>query len=565
MPATVTEQPRKSVVVGPYRLIAQIARGGMGIVYLAVTHGPGGFSKVLVVKELKASLAEEEEYVAMFLREARLAARLNHPNVVQTLDVRSEGDRHVIAMEFVDGQSLDRILRRLRKSHGKLPLEMHLHVIVQLLEGLHYIHELTDLDGKRMNLVHRDVSPQNVLVSYDGQVKILDFGIAKADGGDAKTSVGILKGKARYMAPEQAKFSPLDGRSDLFAVGVLLWEAIVGKPLWGAGTTENDILVALARGDVPRAQGVDPLAERLLNKALAPDPRDRFASAEEMQSAVQEYLASLAAPAVTARKLGKQVADLYAEERAQVNAMVEQILRDIADGRAGEEPVHLPFGRQHGTDPELSMDSFSVREESGSHRSRRPVTSSTGPGPEGRRTSSFLFVGIGLLSAAALVVGVLALRKGSPAPEPPAVVAKASTPVAAAPVASVRVVVKARPAEATIVVDDGPPQTGTWVGTVTPDKAEHTIRVEHPKHKPQTMPFAADADHTFDVALEPLPTPPVAAVAAPVFRSAPPRPPPAVVVTTSAPPASASTPPPAPPTATGKKRQPIEKNDPYAQ
>ena len=568
---------QKSVMIGPYRVIAQLARGGMGVIYLAVTHGPGGFSKILVVKELKASLAEEEEFVLMFLREARLAARLNHPNVVQTLDVRSEGDRHLIAMEFIDGQSLDRIMRRTQKLEVEVPVEVLLHVIVQLLEALHYIHAVPDLDGNHMNLIHRDVSPQNVLVAYDGQVKILDFGIAKADDGGDKTSVGVLKGKARWMAPEQARFAQLDGRSDLFAVGALLWEAIVGKPLWPATFKENDILVALARGDMPNPRelkpDLDPRAESLLARALAPEPKNRFKDAEEMQVAVQGYLDSLNQPGVTSRRVGKVVADLFAEERTQVNGIIEQILRDVAAGIA-VEPVKLPFGAQRQySDADISLrtdsSSLSIRsDESGAGRSRRPVTTSTSPTDEPPpRRAALRYVGGGLVVAAIAAAGIVVSQRGTP-PAAPVNAAQAPVETAAAP-RSVHVVVNVRPNEASVSLDDGPKQEGAYASLLPADTATHVLKIEAPHYKPQTMRFSGDADHTFDVSLEPAPT---ATAAAPVVTATPRgnvriAPPVMGTLATGVPVvgASPSSPPTVPPpaTATGRKKQPIEKNDPY--
>ena len=191
----------------------------MGIVHLAASHGPGGFNKLLVVKELKPELSRDDTYVSMFLDEARLAARLAHPNIVQTIEVGSEGSRHYMVMEFLDGRSLHRTIRRFR-DHGGLPLGAHLRVIAESLLGLHHAHELVDFDGQPLDIVHRDVSPLNVFVTFDGQTKVIDFGIAKSVDSSLETKTGILKGRVAYMAPEQAWGQEVDRRADVYSAGV---------------------------------------------------------------------------------------------------------------------------------------------------------------------------------------------------------------------------------------------------------------------------------------------------------------------------------------------------------
>src|SRR5262245_6719974 len=203
-------------VLGKYRLIAEIAHGGMGVVYLAMVQGPGGFNKLVVVKELKPELVEEPAFLTMFLDEARLAARLNHANIVQTNEIGSDGNRYFMAMDYLDGYSLDRVRRRARKIGVQLPVPMQLRIICAMLAGLEYAHHLTDFDGTPLSIVHRDVSPQNVFVTFDGQVRLLDFGIAKAAGAMHETVAGVLKGKVSYMAPEQARGQKVDARADVF-------------------------------------------------------------------------------------------------------------------------------------------------------------------------------------------------------------------------------------------------------------------------------------------------------------------------------------------------------------
>ncbi|MGQ0506189.1 MAG: serine/threonine protein kinase, partial [Myxococcaceae bacterium] len=180
--------------LGKYKLIAEIARGGMGVVYLAVVQGHGGFNKLVVVKELHPELVEDPIYLEMFLDEARLAARLNHPNIVQTNEVNNEGNRFFMAMDFLDGRNLDRIRRRSIRSKD-FTLPMQLRVLSDVLLGLDYAHRCADFEGRPLGIVHRDVSPQNVFMTFEGQVKLLDFGIAKAADSSRETQAGMFKGK----------------------------------------------------------------------------------------------------------------------------------------------------------------------------------------------------------------------------------------------------------------------------------------------------------------------------------------------------------------------------------
>jgi len=254
--------------LGKYQLIAEIARGGMGVVYLALVQGPGGFHKLAVVKELKPELVEEPTFLTMFLDEARLAARLSHPNIVQTNEVGNDGDRYFLAMEYLDGRCLDHIRRRAKAVGQTLPPAIDLRVLAEMLAGLDYAHRLADFDGTPLNIVHRDVSPQNVFVTFSGHVKLLDFGIAKAADSSHDTRAGILKGKVAYMSPEQARGLKVDARADVFAAGVMLWEAVTGARLWGRQTDEEK-LWSLVAGNLPRASSVNPSVPRELDEMCA--------------------------------------------------------------------------------------------------------------------------------------------------------------------------------------------------------------------------------------------------------------------------------------------------------
>jgi serine/threonine protein kinase/ABC-type branched-subunit amino acid transport system substrate-binding protein len=331
-------------VTSKHRLLLELGRGGMGTVYLAVTRGPAGFSKLKVIKRLRPDLAKDEESLKMFLDEARLTARLNHPNIVQTNEVGFDDGNYFIEMEYLEGQSYDSLVRRAAKAMGKVPTEQALYILTQTLAGLHYAHELKSLSGTPLSIVHRDVSPHNIMVTYDGAVKVLDFGIAKAADSRSETTTGVVKGKVTYMAPEQAAHKPLDRRVDVFAVGVMLWEVLTGKRMW-AGTPDFGIFLALRKGPPPSPRSVSPNVPEALDaicvKALAYNREDRFATAKEMQLVLEEQLRGAAVgPGV----LGQTVCELFAERRAAVTEEIGARMREIeaSDDNGGVTSLDVP-------------------------------------------------------------------------------------------------------------------------------------------------------------------------------------------------------------------------------
>ena len=314
--------------LGKYRIIAELGHGGMAEVFLSMIAGPlgSGFSKLAVVKRLRPNLVEDPDFIAMLVDEARISARLNHPNVVQTLEVDVDNGEYFIAMEFLDGQPLHRIQRRALR--GGKPLSAgHQYVIVaDALAGLQHAHELQDYDGTPMGIVHRDVTPQNIFVTYDGQVKVVDFGIAKAEGRAAETKQGIVKGKVRYMSPEQAIGHPVDCRADVFAAGVLLWEAATGQRFW-EGVDELVVVQALVAGEYdasPRSvdANVPAAIDAICRKAMAYEAGDRYASAADFRADLESFLAD---GVVTSRRsLGPLVSELFAKERRRLREVIEE-------------------------------------------------------------------------------------------------------------------------------------------------------------------------------------------------------------------------------------------------
>ncbi len=325
--------------IGKYHLIAELARGGMGNVYLAASQGPGGFSKLLVVKELKPELCDDETYGTMFLEEARLAARLIHPNIVQTNEVGSDGNRHYMVMEFLDGRSLHRIGKRLA---GRLSVGSHLRVITEALLGLHHAHELREFDGEPLGIVHRDVSPLNIFVTFNGQTKVLDFGIAKAVDSSLETKMGVLKGRVAYMAPEQAKGAKVDRRADIYSAGVMLWEAAAGRRLW-PGMNEVEILTRILRDGPPALRAVQADApeelERICARAMAFEREDRYATALDLLTDLEGHLARRD-DTLTMREIGATVAQAFADERRKMNTVIEETLTRVRGGpRSGVMPT----------------------------------------------------------------------------------------------------------------------------------------------------------------------------------------------------------------------------------
>ena len=311
-----------------YRLLGALGHGGMADVYLAIADGPEGFRKLCVIKLLKASMAEDDEFRAMFLDEARLAARLNHPNVVQTFEVGELGGRLMLAMEYVEGQPATRLRRRLPTPH--LPLTVWIRILCDVLEALEYAHTLRDFDGSVLGIVHRDVSPHNILVGYDGRVKLVDFGIAKSSAAEQMTQAGVLKGKVGYMAPEQATLGEVDGRADVFSVGVILWETIANRRLV-EGLSSNDVIVRRASGEDPKIADVvpevDPELATICNRAMARDPADRFTSAADFQNALETWLAKHGEP--NRKEWAKRFRDAFTSERDQLRALVEQRMSSL--------------------------------------------------------------------------------------------------------------------------------------------------------------------------------------------------------------------------------------------
>jgi len=275
--------------LGRYDLIAPLGEGGMARVYVAVQRGPIA-NKLVVIKLLREQFTGDPQFVAMFADESRIAVLLNHPNVIHTYESSSTDNDYYIVMEFLEGKTLAQLIRRVGRD--KFPLETHIWILCEILAGLAYAHELSDFGGVPLHIVHRDVSPSNILLTVRGEVKLLDFGIAKVQGAIAETQHGIIKGKLGYASPEQCLGAKADGRADLYSVGVMLWEALAGKrrPMHEAAiaTTRPG---AHAEVDISETLPGVPLAlARVVKRALATEPAERFQTARAFELELRKYL-----------------------------------------------------------------------------------------------------------------------------------------------------------------------------------------------------------------------------------------------------------------------------------
>lgn len=277
--------------LGKYVLLGRLGHGGMGKIYLAYMPGPAGIEKLLVIKRLHSHLTGDRVLVGNFLDEARLSMVLSHPNIVHTYDVGEVNGRYFMVMEYIDGQNLGVVLRTAKRS-GRYPAS---HVwggmFVSVLEALHAAHTAVDARGRALNIIHRDISPQNVLITYEGVPKLVDFGIAKAAMRINETDAGVLKGKYAYMSPEQCQSEQLDPRSDIFAAGIVLWECLAGRRLYKSDSVVKSVERILHEAPIPPTRvnaDCDPELSKVVVKALQKRPRDRFSTAEEFRDALDE-------------------------------------------------------------------------------------------------------------------------------------------------------------------------------------------------------------------------------------------------------------------------------------
>ena len=312
--------------VGRYTLLAKLATGGMAEIFLARQAGPKGFEKLVVVKKILDTYAEDPDFVAMFLDEARIAAQLNHPNIVQIFDLGEDQGAYYIAMEYLAGESVSMLARTCRKLNQPLPVAMSARLISVAAEALHYAHQKVDSSGKPLGIVHRDISPQNLFVTYEGALKVVDFGIAKAANKASHTQDGHIKGKLSYMSPEQARGEDVDPRSDVFALGIVLFELATGTRLFQFDDPIKTFSAVVGPALIPRAHerlpDLDPALDAIIAKALERDVHLRYASGAELHQALEQWLRTQEAQGTSA--ISAFMTGLFADRINQRQALVER-------------------------------------------------------------------------------------------------------------------------------------------------------------------------------------------------------------------------------------------------
>ncbi|MEX1364412.1 MAG: serine/threonine-protein kinase, partial [Nannocystaceae bacterium] len=325
---------------GPYLLLERISVGGMAEVYKAKEYGVEGFERTVAVKRILPHVAEDDEFIAMFKDEAKIAVQLNHGNIAQIYNLGNEHDSFYIALEYVAGRDLRTIFQRSQQQGQPMPVAQACYIIMKICEGLDYAHNKKDKYNRPLSIVHRDVSPPNILVSYEGEVKLIDFGVAKAAGRASRTQAGILKGKFGYMSPEQVRGMPLDRRSDVFSVGVVLFEILCGQRLFQA-ETDFATLEKVRAVDVPRPASINPnipkALENIMFKALTREPEQRYQSAIELHDELQAFM--FAQGLFYSRKdLAAWMRENYAREidSEKEKAAAQADLRPEQFGRSGQ-------------------------------------------------------------------------------------------------------------------------------------------------------------------------------------------------------------------------------------
>jgi serine/threonine-protein kinase len=589
------EAPRAALnqgQLGKYRLIAELAQGGMGVVYLAVMQGLGGFYKTLVIKQLKPELAHDPSFLSMFLDEARVAAKLQHPNIVQVYEVDSVGDRHFLSMEYLEGATLRRTLRVLKT---EMTLGMHLAILSDILRGLHHAHELTDESGQFLGLVHRDMSPHNIFVTFDGQAKLVDFGIVKTRDSSQKTEVGVFKGKVTYMPPEQAMTEqPVDRRADIYSMGVMLWEAVTGRRLW-KGMQDMQVLTKLVQKQIPTLDQVMPSApaelKRICAKAMAWDRDDRYETAEAMREDLDAFIAASRLN-VNLRYVGTLLAAALADERAKIRNLLDKKIAQLKAGGNVSKVLSIapPPTMLREADDSQSIEAMLDErdfEPEAPEKKLLLVNELEGESALVRmlRGGKWRLVRPQIFAASTVlvIVGIYFAFLAPPAPvatstiEPlttPSVVAGSSVP-SATPASSqaslppqqvIDVQIHVSPANASVTIDDAPLKGPPFSVRLPKENATHTARAAAPGYVTKSQDFGSDRDVLLDLSLaknSPVATYTPPPQPRPTFHVNPPPPPQTQTQVTPVDP-----PPPPPPRPTAQPAssvRPIDTSSPYAQ
>jgi len=482
--------------IGRFEVIYPLAHGGMASVHVGRISGMAGFEKLVAIKVIHPHLASEESFVKMFLDEARLAAQIHHPNVGEVIEVGEDDGLYYMVSELIVGQSLRNVYRRAEALGRKIPRPMSADICAKVCQALHEAHELSDGDGKPLGIVHRDISPRNVLVSYNGFVKLIDFGIAWAKGRMSHTDAGQVKGRIGYIPPEQLKGQPLDRRGDLFSLGVMLYLMVTGKhPFPGVSDAERMHKIVNGIFVPPRLvnPGIEPELEAVIKKAMAASPDARYASAAEMGRDLKSYVhlsSTLPGGWDSSNELKAVMHDLFEDEQIKHRERARAAAEVVGSGKALAPRERTPKGAAPSSLGETAMTA------TGTHRSI------VARGSSGWARSRRLVVGGGAVFAATLIVLSLAFSGGGAAPSnrppenPAAAIASGDVAMSPEP-AVVQVVFDVRPPEAVITVDGTRLDTGARELHLAPDGKTHTVTVSAPGYATEEDTFVADVNQTF--------------------------------------------------------------------
>lgn len=337
--------PFKPITFGPFILLDKIAIGGMAELYLARLQGVGGFEKLLAIKKILPSFSSNRDFVSMFTEEAKLTVQLTNANIVQVYDFGEVGSELYLAMEFVEGQNVRQILAKLEQEKKSCPIEIACHIVAEICRGLDYAHNREDKKTHTpLNIIHRDISPQNVIVSYDGEVKIIDFGIAKAASKVDETKAGVLKGKFGYMSPEQALGESVDSRTDIFSAGIILFELLTGERLF-ASESELETIKKIQKANIPPPSKYNPAIPKQLEdivlKALAKDRNDRFERARDFQRGLSHFI-YLTNPHFVHHNLSEFIQVLFSKEHSSWKERLRDVQIESQEIRAQVIPPRRP-------------------------------------------------------------------------------------------------------------------------------------------------------------------------------------------------------------------------------
>jgi serine/threonine-protein kinase len=357
--------------VGKYEIITRLSMGGMAELYLAFLPGPGGFKKFVALKQILPDVRADDSFVKMFLDEARITAAFNHANIGQVFDLGDERGELYLAMEFIPGQNLEQVIKRAAKRELPIPIGFAARVVRDVCLGLHYAHHFTDPTGQPMAVVHRDVSPKNVMITWQGQVKVIDFGIAKAKGRLNRTQIGIVKGTSGYMSPEQVKNEQLDGRTDLFAAAVMLHELLVGERLFTA-PTDAMMMLKIVEGEVPPPTQANPYVteelSRVVMKGLEKRRELRFGTGREFARAIEQAVPDL----FEDEQVAEFMAQLFEDKIAITRSLLEAA--NAGDDQASVKRAAAGFASEE-KEPEAKPP-----KKTGSHQARSSATPHPRPG-----------------------------------------------------------------------------------------------------------------------------------------------------------------------------------------